>query len=141
AYPVKFTKWALRPDSAGAGARRGGLGAHYEIELLEETAEAFLFGERGRFPPQGVAGGKTAAINTFRFEQSDGWHSPPLVSKMRGIRMVRGQKVSLETPGGGGYGPASDRSPDDVARDVAQGYTSPDRADADYGPAWREVMK
>jgi N-methylhydantoinase B len=53
AYPVMFRQWALRPDSAGAGAHRGGLGAVYEIELLEENAEAFLFGERGRFPPQG----------------------------------------------------------------------------------------
>jgi N-methylhydantoinase B len=38
AYPVMFRQWALRPDSAGAGAHRGGLGAVYEIELLEEQA-------------------------------------------------------------------------------------------------------
>ena len=44
AYPVMFRQWALRPDSAGAGQHRGGLGAVYEIELLEEKAEAFLFG-------------------------------------------------------------------------------------------------
>jgi N-methylhydantoinase B len=36
AYPVRFTQWALRPDSAGAGQHRGGLGAVYEIELLED---------------------------------------------------------------------------------------------------------
>ena len=47
AYPVMFTQWALRPDSGGAGRHRGGLGAIYEIELLEEQAEVFLFGERG----------------------------------------------------------------------------------------------
>ena len=35
AYPVMFTRWALRPDSGGAGRHRGGLGAIYEIELLE----------------------------------------------------------------------------------------------------------
>ena len=33
AYPVMFTQWALRPDSAGAGTHRGGVGAIYEIEL------------------------------------------------------------------------------------------------------------
>ena len=57
AYPVRFTQWALRPDSAGDGRHRGGLGAIYEIELLEDSAEAFVFGERGRSAPQGIAGG------------------------------------------------------------------------------------
>ena len=50
AYPVQFTQWALRPDSGGTGKHRGGLGAVYEIELLEESATAFLFGERGNLP-------------------------------------------------------------------------------------------
>ncbi len=139
AYPVMFRQWALRPDSAGAGRHRGGLGAVYEIELLEEWAEAFLFGERGRFPPQGVAGGGPAALNHFEWEQADGWHAPPLASKMRGMRLTRGQSVRLETPGGGGYGPASERSPAAVARDVALGYLTPDKATADYGPAWQET--
>ena len=66
AYPVMFRQWALRPDSAGAGAHRGGMGAVYEIEVLEENgAEAFLFGERGRFAPKGMAGGGEAAMNVF----------------------------------------------------------------------------
>ena len=42
AYPIQFTQWALRPDSAGPGRHRGGLGAVYEIELLEQEAEAFV---------------------------------------------------------------------------------------------------
>jgi N-methylhydantoinase B len=139
AYPVMFRQWALRPDSAGAGRHRGGLGAVYEIELLEERAEAFLFGERGRFAPQGVAGGGPAAMNAFRWEDGAGWHEPPLASKMRGIRLDRGRAVRLETPGGGGYGPPAERPAHAVARDVALGYLSPAKADTDYGAAWREV--
>jgi N-methylhydantoinase B len=46
-YPVLFRQWALRPDSAGAGRHRGGLGAVYEVEALSD-AEVFLLGERGR---------------------------------------------------------------------------------------------
>jgi N-methylhydantoinase B len=61
AYPVRFTQWALRPDSGGAGEFRGGLGAIYEIELLEKQADVFLFGERGRFAPPGVVGGGAGA--------------------------------------------------------------------------------
>ncbi len=138
AYPVMFRQWALRPDSAGAGLHQGGLGAVYEIELLEEKAEAFLFGERGRFAPQGVAGGEAGAMNVFSYEQNDGLHHPPLASKMLGIKLEKGQAVRLETPGGGGYGPPDKRAPDAVARDVALGYLSAERASALYGPAWQE---
>ena len=141
AYPVMFRQWALRPDSAGAGRHRGGLGAVYEIELLDDKAEAFLFGERGRFAPKGVAGGGDAARNVFRFEQDDGWHEPPLTSKMVGIQLKKGQRVRLETPGGGGYGAAAKRPAEEVARDVALGYIAADAADDAYGTAWREVAK
>jgi N-methylhydantoinase B len=138
AYPVRFTRWALRPDSAGAGRHRGGLGAVYEIELLEQSAEVFLFGERGRHPPQGAAGGGPAALNRFAYENGGAWHRPPMDSKMVGIRLARGERVRLETPGGGGYGNPGDRDPARIARDVALGYVTPAAADAAYGPAWRE---
>ncbi|MDU8910643.1 hydantoinase B/oxoprolinase family protein [Aestuariicoccus sp. MJ-SS9] len=139
AYPVMFRQWALRPDSAGAGQHRGGLGAVYEIEVLEENgAEAFLFGERGRFAPKGVAGGQEAAMNRFSYQTEDGWAQPPLASKMRGITLRQGQSVLLETPGGGGYGPPEDRAPADTARDVALGYVTESEADRLYGPEWRE---
>lgn len=139
AYPVMFRQWALRPDSAGAGRNRGGLGAVYEIELLEKDAQAFLFGERGRFPPLGAAGGGNAAVNRFTFEQDNGWHEPPFASKMVGISLSRGQRVRLETPGGGGYGPAGEREHERVARDVRLGYVSAEAADRDYGTDWRKV--
>ena len=139
AYPVMFRTWALRPDSAGTGAHRGGLGAIYEIEVLEQNgAEAFLFGERGSFAPKGIAGGGDAALNVFQYEQDDGWHSPPLTSKMRGINLKAGQAVRLQTPGGGGYGKADERSHAAIARDVARGLVSDVEADAVYGTNWRE---
>lgn len=139
-YPVMFRQWALRPDSAGDGMHRGGLGAIYEIEVLEENgAEAFLFGERGRFAPKGIAGGANAALNVFSYATDEGFAHPPLVSKMRGIKLRQGQSVRLETPGGGGYGPAAERAAAAVARDVARGLISAEHADEAYGQAWREV--
>ena len=140
AYPVMFREWALRPDSAGAGRHRGGFGAVYEIEVLAKGgAEAFLFGERGTAPPRGVAGGGDASLNVFRHEGDDGWRTPPMVSKMRDIALGQGRRVRLETPGGGGYGPASERDPAAVARDVAHGLQSEGEADRLYGPGWREA--
>ncbi|MEL6206221.1 MAG: hydantoinase B/oxoprolinase family protein [Pseudomonadota bacterium] len=141
AYPVMFRQWALRPDSAGAGQHRGGLGAIYEIELMSDEAEAFLFGERGRFPPKGIAGGADAATNTFRWDTMEGPATPPLVSKMRGIRLARGQAVLLQTPGGGGFGPPAERAPGAVASDVSLGYLTADDATRLYGPAWQQAVQ
>ena len=129
AYPVQFTQWGLRPDSGGDGQYRGGLGAVYEIELLEENATAFLFGERGKYAPQGVVGGGEGATNLFFFDSEDqdaveGRKSPPLVSKITGVALKKGQRVRLETPGGGGYGSASDRSKQQHDNDLKQGYVT-----------------
>lgn len=133
AYPVRFTKWALREDSGGAGRYRGGLGAIYEIALLEANADVFLFGERGKVAPRGIMGGGDAATNRFVYEQADGEHTPPMVSKMVGIHITRGQKLRLETPGGGGYGNALDRPPEAVLADVTLGYVSAEVASDSYG--------
>ena len=129
AYPVAFTQWALRPDSGGAGKHRGGLGAIYEIELLEKSATAFLFGERGKFPPPGVVNGGPGAVNKFYYDSDDddainNKKSPPLVSKITGIKLRKGQRVRLETPGGGGYGKPADRLQHLIDNDMAQGYIS-----------------
>lgn len=124
AYPVAFTRWALRPDSGGAGRHRGGLGAIYEIELLEEEAEVFLFGERGRFAPQGVAGGGPAALDRFVFMKDGREASPPMASKMIGLTIKRGERIRLETPGGGGYGDPARRAASDIERDRRLGYVT-----------------
>jgi N-methylhydantoinase B len=135
AYPVIFTRWALREDSGGPGRHRGGLGAVYELELLEEQADVFLFGERGKFAPRGVAGGGDAAMTQFSFPKGEGRGTPPMVSKMVGLSITRGQRLLLETPGGGGYGAARERPVADVQRDVRLGYVSAEAARRDYGVA------
>ncbi|WP_417252254.1 hydantoinase B/oxoprolinase family protein [Castellaniella sp.] len=124
AYPVRFTQWALRPDSAGDGMHRGGLGAIYEIEILEEAAEAFIFGERGRSAPKGIVGGGSAALNVFRYQQDGEWCVPPMRSKMLGIQLKRGDRVRLETPGGGGYGDPTRRAAAAREHDRKMGYVS-----------------
>jgi N-methylhydantoinase B len=123
AYPVLFTRWALRPDSGGGGTHRGGLGAIYEIETLTD-AEVSLLGERGCVGPFGVVGGQPGALNRFYWETADGMQTPPLVSKVTGIALQAGRRVRLETPGGGGWGAGCARDPAAVARDLALGYVT-----------------
>ena len=135
-YPVMFTQWALRPDSAGAGEHRGGLGAVYEVEVLSEGgADVSLLGERGRFAPFGVNRGEAAALNRFQWQTADGMKEPPMASKITGVKLKQGQRLRLETPGGGGWGNPLDRTPEQVARDVRQGFVSPAAARASYGVA------
>ena len=133
-YPVMFTQWALRPDSGGPGFNRGGLGAIYEIEALADGAtDVSLLGERGKFPPFGVNGGRSAALNRFVYQTDSGERAPPLVSKVTDIRIVAGQHVRLETPGGGGFGDPMTRDPVRVGRDVNLGYVTKAAARKDYG--------
>lgn len=132
-YPVMFTQWALRPDSAGAGEHRGGLGAVYEIEALSPGgADVSLLGERGTFAPFGVAGGGPAALNRFTWDGPDGPLHPPLVSKVTGVHVAAGGRVRLESPGGGGWGDPARRDPALVARDVRRGLVSREAARETY---------
>jgi N-methylhydantoinase B len=124
AYPVRFTQWALRADSAGAGEHRGGLGAVYEIEVLEESAQAFVYGERAKSPPKGIAGGGDGALNEFEYQQNGQWIKPPMGAKANGIQFKKGERVRLSTPGGGAWGDVKLRSQALIERDLKMGYVS-----------------
>jgi N-methylhydantoinase B len=123
AYPVLFTQWALRPDSAGAGRHRGGLGAIYEIEA-QTDAQVALLGERGKYPPLGVAGGEPGALNRFSWGGDGTGNTPPLVSKVTDVWLRAGERVRLETPGGGGWGDPRERDPARADRDRRLGYVT-----------------
>jgi N-methylhydantoinase B len=133
-YPVMFTQWALRPDSAGPGSHRGGFGAIYEIEILSPGgADVSLLGERGRHAPFGVAGGGSAALNRFTWDSDDGPRTAPMTSKVTGVKLRQGQRLRLESPGGGGYGDPARRAPEAVLRDVRRGFITPASAAEVYG--------
>jgi N-methylhydantoinase B len=129
-----FTQWALRPDSGGPGLHRGGVGAIYEIEALSPgVTEVALLGERGRYAPFGVSGGTEGALNRFAWQTGTGWETPPMASKVVGVKISAGQRVRLESPGGGGWGDPGQRPREAVARDVRLGFVSAERAARDYG--------
>ena len=100
------------------------MGAIYEIEALQDDTDVFLLGERGKFPPFGVNGGGPAALNRFVYPGPDGERTPPLVSKITDVKIKAGERVRLETPGGGGFGDPRERDPAKAARDLAFGYVT-----------------
>ena len=126
--PVIIWRKELRPDSGGAGKFRGGLGQYMEVCAQEGHEFDFqaMF-DRVDHPARGRQGGKSGAPTTIR--QNDG-------AKMKGKGkqfVAHGKRVILAFPGGAGYGPASERDPALVKRDLARGYISAEIAARDYG--------
>jgi N-methylhydantoinase B len=128
-YPVLFRKYALREGSGGAGRRRGGFGLEYEVELLRGTARASFVMDHGRVGPQGALGGADGAVNRVVVHRGAETYIPPHLSKDQDIEIAAGDRVWVATPGGGGYGPAHEREPALVGRDVARGYYTAEEAE------------
>jgi N-methylhydantoinase B len=134
-YPIRFTRFALREGSGGAGLHRGGFGVHYEVELLRGEARASFVMDHGRFGPPGVLGGGAGAPNEVRIHRNGTTTTPLHLSKDQGIALMPDDRVEVRTPGGGGYGDPFARDPALVARDVQRGYYDAAQAAALWGVA------
>ena len=95
-FPMRVVEYGLRRGSGGRGAHRGGDGVVREIEALEPLRYS-LITERRRHAPPGAQGGEDGACGRNLL---DGEELPP---KAIG-RLEPGQRLRIETPGGGGYG-------------------------------------
>ena len=113
-----FEEYALHEGSGGAGEQRGGFGLHYRVRLRRGTAKASFVMDHGRTGPFGALGGEDGGINVVIVTRDGVPYLPPHRSKDQGIVLQPGDTVEVRTPGGGGYGPATRRVPDQVARDV-----------------------
>ncbi|MEE8532717.1 MAG: hydantoinase B/oxoprolinase family protein [Alphaproteobacteria bacterium] len=126
--PVVFWRKELRPDSGGAGARRGGLGQVIEIGGADGIPfDVLAMFERCRNPARGRAGGKGGAAGRVGLVSG-------AVLRGKGRQSIpSGDRLLLELPGGGGYGDPFDRDAALVAADVRNGVVSRESAAADYG--------
>ena len=124
-YPLLFEEYALREGSAGAGQHRGGFGVSYRVRLLRGEAKASFLMDHGRTGPPGILGGEAGGTNEIRVSQSDTVSEPEHLSKGEGYLLGANDWVQIRTPGGGGYGPAIERDPELIARDLQRGYFDP----------------
>jgi len=97
-FPLRVLQYALRRGSGGAGATRGGDGVVRELQALREMSFS-LIAERRRHAPRGAAGGQPGAPGR---DLLDGELLP---GKAAGT-LRAGQRLRIETPGGGGFGAA-----------------------------------
>ncbi|MET1039962.1 MAG: hydantoinase B/oxoprolinase family protein [Acidimicrobiales bacterium] len=129
--PLVVHERRLVPDSEGAGRHRGAPGLHVEYGPLGCTIET-LYANDGAVNAtagaQGGAGGAPSAQHRRGpdgdLEEVDAW-GPTVIAP--------GERMVAQTAGGGGYGPPTERDPEAVARDVAEGWITPGRAAEVYG--------
>ncbi len=100
AYPLRVTRYEVRTDSGGGGRFDGGDGIVRELELLAD-AEVTILSDRRRFAPYGLEGGHAGRAGKnllLRGEERE--ELPGKFTR----KLARGDRVQIETPGGGGHG-------------------------------------
>ena len=99
-YPLRITRYGLRRNSGGTGKHRGGDGLVREWEVLEDCTLSLLT-ERRKTAPYGLTGGKPGMPGRNRIFRNGQWEELPAKCT---LRMQPGERLRIETPGGGGYG-------------------------------------
>jgi N-methylhydantoinase B len=102
-YPFRVTRYSLRPNSGGAGEHRGGDGIVRELELLAD-AEVTMLADRRRNGPYGLHGGDSGRPGSNIAVRLDG--SEVAIPSKGSVRLRPGERVRIESPGGGGWGKA-----------------------------------
>lgn len=120
-FPLFFRHHELRPDSAGDGQYRGGMGA--DLELVVETAGEALgntAGDGARYPSCGILGGRDSLPHHYELH-SRGRKPRVLKTKETGVIIRPGDVLSVHSAGGGGWGDPRRRTAAARAQDVANG--------------------
>ena len=105
AYPLRVAAYRLRHGSGGPGKRRGGDGLVRSIQFLA-PATATVLSERRRHAPYGLAGGGNGQPGRNRLVRAGGEESD--LGGKASVAVRAGDTLIVETPGGGGWGPAAD---------------------------------
>jgi N-methylhydantoinase B len=101
AYPIRLRRYSLRAGSGGAAMHAGGDGIVREIELLTDAQVTLLADRRSR-GPYGLAGGSDGAPGRTVIIRRDG--SEEELPGKTSVRLSAGERIRIESPGGGGWG-------------------------------------
>jgi len=118
--PLTVTGYGLIDGSGGAGRQRGGLGLFREWRVDSPAAVFTANLERFKFQPYGLEGGEPGREGHLYLIRNG--ERQPLGSKINNLPLIKGDIIRLETSGGGGYGPAAERTPATAERDHLYRY-------------------
>jgi N-methylhydantoinase B len=131
---IEVLRYALRPDSGGAGRWRGGCGLELSFRILNDGAQVLGRGmERMRFQPWGVRGGYPGAPTEILINH--GTADEKISGKIDVLLVERDDVVTMRTAGAGGYGDPSERDLECVLADVLRGLVTTQAAREIYGVA------
>ncbi len=121
-YPWRVERFELARDSGGAGKYRGGLGVRRDYRLGSDAGLTVTTDRVKYTPPWGIFGGRPGKTNITVVERRDG--TEERWRKISNLPLHKGELVSFQGGGGGGYGNPFERDPNRVASDVVDGYVS-----------------
>jgi N-methylhydantoinase B len=136
-FPLLVERYALRPDSGGAGKFRGGLGTEQVVQMRGRISFNAQM-DRVKCRPWGLYGGLAGfgnAVAIHRFGEDERRFDN---GKAFDLVLEPGDAYILRSGGGGGYGSPLEREPDKVAHDVRQGYITRQSAERHYGIVFRD---
>ena len=122
-FPLLVESYGLVEDSAGPGTFNGGLGIRRVVRPLTDDCLFEGNGERFAHRPWGVFGGGEARTGRFELMDDDA-DTRSLEIKAAGVPIGRHQRLFVEAPGGGGYGPPENRDPERTLSDWRSGKFS-----------------
>jgi 5-oxoprolinase (ATP-hydrolysing) len=108
-YPVRVEQFRIRERSGGGGRHKGGDGVIREIRFLEEM-EASILSNRRRLPPKGLNDGEDGQPGRNYLIRGSG--EVEELGATAEVKLAKGDRFIIETPGGGGYGSAADKTAD-----------------------------
>lgn len=117
--PIRVLRFGLRPDSGGAGRQRGGLGVAKEYEFLADDIRLTYRGERHFTAARGSHGGGAGAMSRATIYRANG--TVETIASKTVTSVSKGDRLVVETAGGGGFGSARERAPEALAADLANG--------------------
>lgn len=130
-YGMFVDQVALNTEPGGEGQWRGGKGIEVHYRVRGDNNFLSLGYTRSRIPPWGVAGGNDGSLNYVELRRADG--RSERYAFATNVVVNTDDVIRIVTANGGGYGKPADRSDSDVARDLRNGYVTPDRAKEVYG--------
>jgi N-methylhydantoinase B len=129
-YPVTVVRHELRTDGGGPGRYRGGTGVVYEIDMHVKAEYSFRGEGLTRPTGLGVEGAGAGRVGTMSLTAQDGTVTSPPPYALMSLDPLR---LSIHSPGGGGFGNPLTRDADAVLRDVRDELVSVEEAAARYG--------
>ncbi|MDK2937717.1 MAG: N-methylhydantoinase [Eubacteriaceae bacterium] len=130
-YPHLTLYHEMDSDTAGAGEFRGGCGMKYAFEVTADQADLVNFGDGIKHAPFGLRGGGAGSLNRSVFFSQG--QEIVMESKEAPRKAVKGDRIHLNTSGGGGWGDPRKRQAQKVYEDVLDGIISKEIAENVYG--------